>query len=43
MNLLKQNVGKQRKENYGKITKISASLAFLALPVEQKITFETYN
>jgi hypothetical protein len=33
--LLNQNVGKQRKKNYGKITEISASLAFLTLPVEQ--------
>jgi hypothetical protein len=36
MKLLNQNVGKQRKKNYGKITEISASLAFLTLPMEQR-------
>jgi len=30
-----QNFGKQRKKNYGKIIEISASLAFLTLPMEQ--------
>jgi hypothetical protein len=32
---LNQDVNEQRKKNYGKITEISASLTFLALPVEQ--------
>jgi len=32
---LNQNVSKQRKENYEKITEIPASLAFLVLPMEQ--------
>ena len=31
-----QNVGKQRKKNYGTITEISASLTFLTLPMEQR-------
>jgi hypothetical protein len=31
-----QNVGKQRKKNYVKIIEISASLAFLTLPMEQR-------
>ena len=35
-NPLNQNVGKQRKKNYGKITEISASLAFLTVPMEQR-------
>jgi len=35
-NPLNQNVGKQRKNNYGKITEMSVSLAFLALPMEQR-------
>jgi hypothetical protein len=30
------NVGKQRKENYRKITEVSASLTFLILPMEQR-------
>jgi hypothetical protein len=30
------SVGKQRKKNYGKITEISALLAFLTLPMEQR-------
>jgi CRISPR/Cas system type I-B associated protein Csh2 (Cas7 group RAMP superfamily) len=34
-NPLNQNVSKQREKNYGKITDISASLAFLVLPMEQ--------
>jgi len=34
-NPLNQNVSKQRKKNYAKITEISASLAFLVLPMEQ--------
>jgi hypothetical protein len=33
---LNQNVGKQRKKNYGKITEISASLAFPTLPMEKR-------
>jgi hypothetical protein len=36
MNPLNWNVGKQRKRIAGKITEISASLTFLALPKEQK-------
>jgi hypothetical protein len=35
MNRINQNIGKQRKKNYGKITEISASLAFVTLPMEQ--------
>jgi hypothetical protein len=34
MNLVYQDVGKQRKKNYGKITEIYASLPFLTLPIE---------
>jgi hypothetical protein len=34
--ILSQNVGKQRKKNYGKVTGIPASLAFLTLPMEQR-------
>jgi hypothetical protein len=36
MNLLNQNVGKQRNKNNGKITEISASFTFLTLPMEQR-------
>ena len=32
---LNENVSKQRKKNYGKITEMSASLAFIALPMKQ--------
>jgi hypothetical protein len=36
MNPLNLNVRKQRKNNYGKVTEISASLAILAMPVEHR-------
>jgi hypothetical protein len=35
-NPLNQNIGKQKKKNYGKITEISAPLTFLTLPMEQR-------
>jgi len=35
-NPLNQNVSKQRKKSYREVTEISASLAFLAVPVEQR-------